>query len=112
MSFLLLPFSSNSIPTIFCNRIILQQIRNLKKQELAFHHKCSETYSSRPWTSLVKPTAEEGLLSPLSLGPTHHYLFSYLSLLLFGRTCIVFYSCLDSSYFSFLPKLAGSMDES
>ena len=112
MSFLLLPFSNNSIPTIFCNRIILQQIRNLKKQELAFHHKCSETYSSRPWTSLVKPTAEEGLLSPLSLGPTHHYLFSYLSLLLFGRTCIVFYSCLDSSYFSFLPKLAGSMDES
>ena len=92
MSFSLLPFSNNSIPTIFCNRIILQQIRNLKKQELAFHHKCSETYSSRPWTSLVKPTAEKGLLSPLSLGPTHHYLFSYLSLLLFGRTwhCLLF----------------------
>ena len=112
MSFSLLPFSNNSIPTIFCNCIILQQIRNLKIKNWFFT------------TSVLRHTASDHGPHWLSQWqrracsvPSHwvppiatcsHICLSYC---LEGHG-IVFYSCLDSLYFSFLPKLAVSMDES
>lgn len=112
MSFSLLPFSNNSIPTIFCNRIILQQVRNLKIKNWLFI------------TSVLRHTAPDHGPHWLSqrqrracsvpshwVPPITTYFHICLSYCLEGHG-IVFYSCLDSSYFSFLPKLAGSMDES
>lgn len=92
MSFSLLPFSNNSVPTIFCNCIILQQIRNLKIKNWFFITSVLRHRASDHGPHWLKPMAEEGLLSSLSLGPSHCYLFSYLYLLLFGRTwhCLLF----------------------
>lgn len=112
MSFSLLPFSNNSVPTIFCNCIILQQIRNLKIKNWFFitsvlRHRASD--HGPHWLSQWQRRAcsvPSHWVPPIAT--CSHICISYC---LEGHG-IVFYSCLDSSYFSFLPKLAVSMDES